>query len=66
MQVHDLPLSVALNPDIGFLKVLVTYHPFSEAGFDRLEGTRKQRYLRSGLSARAYRRMEQTQLPDRS
>jgi hypothetical protein len=49
MQVHDLPLSVALKPDIGFLKVLITYHTFSEAGFDAQQGTRD-----CGISARVY------------
>src|ERR1700735_3337796 len=48
MQVHDLPLSVALKPDIGFLKVLMTYHTLSGAGFDAQQGTRD-----CGISARS-------------
>ena len=66
LEVHDLPPSVALKPDIEFLKVLIPYYPFSEAGFDALEATRQLRDLGSGLSARAYRTIEQTQLPDHS
>jgi hypothetical protein len=52
MQVHELPLSVALKPDIGFLKVLITYHTFSGAGFDAQQGTRD-----CGISARVYPHM---------
>ena len=53
MQVHELPLSVALKPDIGFLKVLITYHTFSGAGFDAPQGTRD-----CGISARLYPHMQ--------
>jgi hypothetical protein len=52
MQVHELLLSVALKPDIGFLKVLITYHTFIGAGFDAQPGTRE-----CGISARVYPHM---------
>jgi hypothetical protein len=50
MQPHDPPLSVALKPDIGFLKVLITYHTFNGAGFDAQQLTRD-----CGVSARSIR-----------
>ena len=49
IEVHDLPPSVALKPDIEFLKVLIPYYPFSAAGFDALEATRN-----CAISARVY------------
>jgi len=40
MQVHEPPLTVALKPDIGFLKVLLTHGTFNGAGFDAQQVTR--------------------------
>src|ERR1022692_2324357 len=52
MQVHDLPLSVALTPDIGFLKVLIPHPTFSGAGFAAQYVTPARR-----ISARVYLHM---------
>ena len=60
MQVLDLPLSVALKLDIGFLKVLITYRTFSEAGSDVQQGTRD---CGISLSALVCRTIEPIRLP---
>src|ERR1700735_239941 len=57
MPVHDLPLSVVLKPDMGFLKALITYHTFSGAGFDEQSMT-----CDCGIFARVYLHMHIGQL----